>query len=109
LNTFPRALPSSAALFTAAPALLTLQRGEEMWQFPTNDTSYASPAVSNGVLYIASTGGYFYAIGEPLTTPSPNPSPKPENPFPTELIIAAVAVLAVFGLVLLVYFRKRRH
>jgi hypothetical protein len=37
-----------------------------MWQFPTNDTSYASPAVSNGVLYIASTGGYFYAIGEPF-------------------------------------------
>jgi outer membrane protein assembly factor BamB len=61
-----RRLPSSAALFTAAPALLTLQRGEEMWQFPTNDTSYASPAVSNGVLYIASTGGYFYAIGEPF-------------------------------------------
>ena len=84
---------------------LNASTGEELWQFPTNDTIYASPAVSNGVLYIASTDGYFYAIGEPLTTPPP----QPEKPFPITWVIIAVAVLAVFGLVLLVYFRKRRH
>ena len=84
--------------------------GEELWRFPTNATVYASPAVSNGVLYLASTGGYFYAIGEPLTTPPPTltPNPKADSFFLTWIIIA-VGVLAVFGLVLLVYFRKRRH
>ena len=84
---------------------LNASTGEELWQFPTNDAIYASPGVSNGVLYIASTDGYFYAIGEPLTTPPP----QPEKPFPITWVIIAVAVLAVFGLVLLVYFRKRRH
>jgi len=89
---------------------LNASTGEEMWHFPTESNKVsASPAVSNGILYIASRDGYFYAIGEPLTTPSSNPSPKPENPFPIEWIIVAVAVLAIFGLVLLLYFRKRRH
>ena len=86
---------------------LNASTGEEMWQFPTNGTVYASPAVSNGVLYIASRDGYFYAIGEPLTTPPP--TPEPENPFPTAWIVIAVAVLAVFGATLLVYFRKRKR
>jgi hypothetical protein len=88
---------------------LNASKGEELWQFPTNGWIYASPAVSNGVLYVASGDGYFYAIGEPLTTPPPTSTPEPENPFPTEWIIIAVGVLAVFGLVLLAYFRKRRH
>jgi hypothetical protein len=85
--------------------------GEELWHFPTDaDKVYASPAVSNGGLYTASGDGYFYAIGEPLTTPSPTPTPNPkEDSFSIEWIIAAVAVLAVFGLVLLVYFKKRKH
>jgi outer membrane protein assembly factor BamB len=87
---------------------LNASTGGELWHFSTEgDRVYASPAVSNGVLYIASGDGYFYAIGELLTTPPP--TPKPENPFPTAWIVIVVAVLAVFGLVLLVYFRKRRH
>jgi hypothetical protein len=44
-----------------------------------------------------------------LTTPPPTPTPEPENPFPTAWIIITVAVLAVFGLILLVYFKKRKH
>jgi hypothetical protein len=64
--------------------------------------------VSNGILYVASMDGYFYAIGEPLTTPPPTPNPK-ENSFPIEWIIAAVAVLAVFGATLLLYFKKRKR
>ena len=83
--------------------------GEEMWHFPTDaDKVYASPAVSNGVLYVATRDGYFYAIGEPLTTPPPTPNPK-EDSFPIEWIIAAVAILAVFGATLLVYFKKRKR
>jgi outer membrane protein assembly factor BamB len=89
---------------------LNASTGEELWQFPTNATIYASPAVSNGVLYVASRDGYFYAIGEPLTTPPPTPTPNPKaDSFFLTWIIIAVGVLAVFGLVLLFYFRKRRH
>jgi outer membrane protein assembly factor BamB len=88
---------------------LNASTGEELWHFPTESNKVsASPAVSNGILYIAAGDGYFYAIGEPLTTP-PTSTPNPENPFPTAWIIVAVTILAVFGLVLLVYFRKRRH
>ena len=87
---------------------LNASTGEELWHFPTESNKVsASPAVSNGVLYVASMDGYFYAIGEPLTTPPP--TLKPENPFPTAWIVIAVAVLAVFGLVLLVYFKRRKH
>jgi outer membrane protein assembly factor BamB len=89
---------------------LNASTGEELWHFSTESNKVsASPAVSNGVLYVASMDGYFYAIGEPLTTPPPTPTPEPENPFPTAWIIITVAVLAVFGLILLVYFKKRKH
>jgi glucose dehydrogenase len=90
---------------------LSAASGEEMWHFPTDaDKVYASPAVSNGVLYVATRDGYFYAIVEPLTTPPPTPTPNPkEESFPIEWIIVAVAVLAVFGATLLVYFKKRKR
>jgi outer membrane protein assembly factor BamB len=84
---------------------LNASTGEEIWHFPTDgDKVYASPAVSNGVLYVASGDGNFYAIGEPLTTPSSDPSF-----FLITLILTATAILTVFGIALLVYFKKRKH
>jgi hypothetical protein len=41
-------------------------------------------------------------------TPSPEPTPQPE-PFPATLVVASVVTVAVIGLVLLVYFKKRKH
>ncbi|MBN1245619.1 PQQ-binding-like beta-propeller repeat protein [Candidatus Bathyarchaeota archaeon] len=82
---------------------LNASTGEEIWHFPTGDKVSASPAVSNGVLYVASRDGYFYAIGEPLANPPPNPS------FPTAWILAAIALLTVFGIALIIYFKKRKH
>jgi outer membrane protein assembly factor BamB len=98
-------------LVYSGTSALNASTGEEMWHFPTDaDKVYASPAVSNGVLYIASLDGYFYAIGEPLTTPPPTHTPNPKaDSVPIEWIIIAVAVLAVFGLVLIVYFKKRKR
>lgn len=40
------------------------------------------------------------------TTETPGPQPKP---FPTVLVIVSIASVAVFGIGLLVYFKKRKH
>jgi parallel beta-helix repeat protein len=44
---------------------------------------------------------------EPTPTLSPEPQPEPE-PFPPTLVIASVITLAVVGIGLLVYFKKRK-
>jgi hypothetical protein len=48
----------------------------------------------------------------PNTSPSPSTEPTPNSnsePFPTTLVIATIALLAVIGAGLLVYFKKRNH
>jgi nitrous oxidase accessory protein NosD len=51
----------------------------------------------------------------PSPTPSPSPSPSPTatpsnpEPFPTALVIAPIASVAVIGVGLLVYFKKRKR
>jgi hypothetical protein len=44
----------------------------------------------------------------PAPTSSPEPQPEAE-PFPTTLVVASVVSLAVLGVFLLVYFKKRKH
>jgi nitrous oxidase accessory protein len=43
---------------------------------------------------------------DPSSTPSPEPQPEP---FPTTLVVASVVTVAVIGLVMLVYFKKRKR
>jgi outer membrane protein assembly factor BamB len=86
---------------------ITASTGEGIWHFTTYGPVYASPVVSNGVVYVASGDTYLYAIGELLTTPSPSPSPSPS--VPTTWIATAIALLTVSGVALLIYFIKRRH
>jgi hypothetical protein len=41
--------------------------------------------------------------------PAPTPSPEPQSePFPTTLVIVTSVIMAVIGIGLLVYFKKRR-
>lgn len=44
----------------------------------------------------------------PSPTPSPRPTSKPES-FPTTLVIAPVSIVAVVGVGLLIYFKKRKN
>lgn len=44
----------------------------------------------------------------PSLSPSPEPAPKAE-PFPTTLAVASIVSVAVMGVGLLVYFKKRRR
>lgn len=37
------------------------------------------------------------------------PEPQPREPFPTTLILASVITVAVVGVVMLVYFKKRKR
>ena len=84
--------------------------GEGIWHFTTYGPVYASPVVSNGVVYVASGDTYLYAIGEPLTTPSPSPTQPPTpSSFPITWIVTAIVLLAVFSIALRVYFKKRKH
>jgi nitrous oxidase accessory protein NosD len=39
----------------------------------------------------------------------PSPEPQPKDSFPTALIVASVITVAVVGVGLLVYFKKRKH
>jgi hypothetical protein len=41
-------------------------------------------------------------------TPEPTPTPEPE-PFPTTLVTASVITIAVTGMGLIIYFKKRKH
>jgi N-acetylneuraminic acid mutarotase len=90
---------------------------------PTNRTGHAV-AVVDDLLYVMG-GGCGWQGGDPpffggwiLTnvveqyTPFgygtiPQPTPEPE-PFPTALVVASVITVAVVGVALLVYFKKRR-
>jgi len=51
--------------------------------------------------------GYPYEEPSPAQTPTSSPLPEPE-PFPTALVFASVITVAVVGVGLLVYFKKRR-
>ena len=88
---------------------LNASTGAKIWSFPVGNEINASPAVSNGVVYIAAQDGNFYAIGEPLKAPSSSPSPPPLSSFPIAWIVTAIVLLTVFGIALLVYFKKRKH
>jgi hypothetical protein len=78
---------------------LNATTGSQIWVFPTQNQINSSPAVFDGVIYIGSQDGNFYAIGEPIVGP---------KPFPVVWITAALGVVvAVVGIGLLVYFKKR--
>jgi hypothetical protein len=54
--------------------------------------------------------GFLYSalpVSSPTPSPSPEPTPKVE-PFPTTLVVASVVLVAVIGIGLLVYFKKRK-
>ena len=78
-----------------------------------NDQLYAL-----GGVYKDANGNY-YSVSEQYTpigygtsdlpTPSPSSEPEQTNPFPTELVIASIATVILVGVVLLVYFKKRKH
>jgi outer membrane protein assembly factor BamB len=81
--------------------------GNEVWNYtfsPTVNYADSSPAIVDGVVYAAG-GDAIYAFGASTISPSPLPS---QEPFPTTLIIATVVIVAVAGIGLLVYFKKRK-
>jgi len=47
-------------------------------------------------------------VPSPSPTPTPSPTPKAES-FPTTLVTASVSLVAIFGLVLLAYYFKKRQ
>jgi multisubunit Na+/H+ antiporter MnhC subunit len=79
---------------------------------------------SHGIYFISvnitdSVGNYEYAwfppagvyvtvLASPTSEPTPTPTPKVE-PFPTTLVVASIVLVAVIGIGLLVYFKKRKR
>ena len=80
-------------------AALNASNGETIWGFSTGNVINASPVVSNGVVYIASQDGYFYAIGKPIVIPSVISTQS--------IVIVLAAVLVITAVSLLLY--RRRH
>lgn len=87
---------------------LNASTGAKIWNytFPLIDFYIpSSPAIVDGVVY-AGNGQAIYAFGVPTATPSPLPL---QEPFPTIWVAAAIVSVAVVGVGLMVYFRKRKH
>jgi hypothetical protein len=80
-------------------AALNASNGDTIWGFSTGNEINASPVVSNGVVYIASQDGYFYAIGEPIVVPSV---------ISTQSILIVLAAVLVITAVSLLLYRKHR-
>jgi outer membrane protein assembly factor BamB len=81
---------------------LNATTGSQIWVFPTQNQVNSSPSVVDGVVYISSQDGNFYAIGEP----SPQAS---LSSLQLIVIIIAVVVTVIVVTGLLIYFKKRKH
>jgi len=66
--------------------------------------------VHNVTVYAWDTAGNVGA-SETITFSISEPEPEPSltSPFPTILVIASLSTLAIVGIGLLVYFKKRKH
>ena len=76
--------------------------GSQIWDFPTQNQINSSPAVFNGVIYIGSQDGNFYAIGKPLTSPSPLMSLLNA----LFIIVGVVAAVVIAVVIVLLIFKK---
>jgi len=85
-----------------------------------NATEVEGLGIGNTPFYIDEKNIDRYPLLKPIATPevpSPSPSPSPtptltpSNPesFPTALVVAPIAIVAVIGVGLLVYFKKRKR
>jgi outer membrane protein assembly factor BamB len=79
---------------------LNATTGAQIWVFPTQNQINSSSTISEGVVYIGSQDGNFYALGEKRNVPSPNAM---------LVVVAFVVVLALVAVGLLVYFTKRKR
>jgi outer membrane protein assembly factor BamB len=102
VNTF-RVLSSAAitdgVVYVAGYAYvyaLNTTTGSQIWNFTTQNQINSSPAIVNGVVYIGSQDGNFYAIGKP--SPSTSLSDL-------ELIVVTVVVVVVISAVLFLVYR----
>jgi outer membrane protein assembly factor BamB len=84
---------------------LNAQKGELLWNYTIND-NVGSPVVVNSVAYVSS-GGQVYAIAVPPPLPSSELPQK--EPFSTTIFIASIALVAIVGIGLIIYFKKRKH
>ena len=82
---------------------------------PHNLTVFIGWVKENGVIYQANIDPFSattqFSVDPTATSPSPSPSPQETEPepFPPTLVVASVVPIAVVGLGLLVYFKKRHH
>ena len=63
--------PSHSGAGTGNPALTP----KLLWNYTTGGWVFSSPAVVNGVVYVATDEGTLYALGSPTPSPSPTPTP----------------------------------
>jgi eukaryotic-like serine/threonine-protein kinase len=77
--------------------------GAQVWFFDTQNTINASPAIFNGIVYIASQDGNFYALGRPLGEPTSVPVIETQT-----LGILITILTIVIILIITLTFRKKK-
>lgn len=80
---------------------LNTTTGSQIWNLTTQNQINSSPAIFNGVVYIGSQDGNFYAIGEPSQAGLPISAQ-------TLLIIVSVFVIFVVVVIAVLKYRKNR-
>jgi outer membrane protein assembly factor BamB len=78
---------------------LSTTTGSQIWNFTTQNVINSSSAIVNGVVYIGSQDGNFYAIGEPSSSTSLSD---------LQLIVVIGAVVVLILAVLFLVYRIRR-
>jgi outer membrane protein assembly factor BamB len=81
---------------------LNATTGSRIWVFLTQNQINSSPAVADGVVYISSENGNFYALGE--TSP-----PAFLTSLQIIVIVIVVVAIVVVATGLLFYFKKRKR
>ena len=129
-----RSSAAAATTGTKAPKRIYVIGGMQGFAHPLDSNRVYNPETDNWTagapmitarygLHVVVVDDLLYAIGggdlEQYTPigygtiqPSPEPSSTPEpqsEPFPTTLVLASVITVAVVGVVLLVYFKKRKR
>ena len=84
--------------------------GDYLSKYP-NASEIGNSGIGDTPYIINSDNIDYYPLMAPFEVPpAPTPSPEPQpEPFPTTLVIASVITVAVFGIGLLAYLKKRKR
>lgn len=81
--------------------ILNATGGEKLGRATTPSSSWSSPALYGGRLYVGNNDWNVYCYAPTITVSEPSPTPSPVTP-PTETDYAIIAIIAILAVILIV-------